>query len=256
MSDLEQQNFTNKPRNRRAIVKGAAWSVPVIAAAIAAPAASASTVVNTDLGIAFTGASFDLRNNLITGLDTWFNALPLGSRLAAAVAYAALKAGITLGTAVANVGFDYPSALVVSNVGTNVLDAGQIASLSLAYSGDVLNLSVIEAENPTVNLDVLAVGGGSAGTVTAGTAVTAGGVVASVPLRYNPITVEVNLLGGGQVPSSMVGALSGDGNANLNNASTPLGLRLDVLGPLGGLVSAVLGLVGLNELKIPVSIFS
>lgn len=48
MSDLEQQNFTNKPRNRRAIVKGAAWSVPVIAAAIAAPAASAS-VANASL---------------------------------------------------------------------------------------------------------------------------------------------------------------------------------------------------------------
>lgn len=42
MSDLEQQNIANKPRNRRAVVKGAAWSVPVIAAAIAAPAASAS----------------------------------------------------------------------------------------------------------------------------------------------------------------------------------------------------------------------
>lgn len=47
MSDLEQQNFTNKPRNRRAIVKGAAWSVPVIAAAIAAPAASASGETGT-----------------------------------------------------------------------------------------------------------------------------------------------------------------------------------------------------------------
>lgn len=48
MSDLEQQNFANKPRNRRAVVKGAAWSVPVIAAAIAAPAASAS-VANAGL---------------------------------------------------------------------------------------------------------------------------------------------------------------------------------------------------------------
>ncbi|AIY03631.1 hypothetical protein ART_4032 [Arthrobacter sp. PAMC 25486] len=42
MSEIEQQNFATKPRNRRAVVKGAAWSVPVIAAAIAAPAASAS----------------------------------------------------------------------------------------------------------------------------------------------------------------------------------------------------------------------
>jgi hypothetical protein len=47
VSELEQQNFANKPRNRRAIVKGAAWSVPVIAAAIATPARAAS---GTDLG--------------------------------------------------------------------------------------------------------------------------------------------------------------------------------------------------------------
>ncbi|ALO67782.1 hypothetical protein AS189_16465 [Arthrobacter alpinus] len=59
MSDLEQQNFTNKPRNRRAIVKGAAWSVPVIAAAIAAPAASASTA---NAGIAWTASSSSLVN--------------------------------------------------------------------------------------------------------------------------------------------------------------------------------------------------
>lgn len=38
-ADLKLSNSTS----RRAVVKGAAWSVPVIAAAVAAPAASAST---------------------------------------------------------------------------------------------------------------------------------------------------------------------------------------------------------------------
>ncbi len=57
MSDIEQQGLANKPRNRRAVVKGAAWSVPVIAAAIAAPAASAS-VANASLE--WTGSNTDL----------------------------------------------------------------------------------------------------------------------------------------------------------------------------------------------------
>ncbi|WP_245934645.1 hypothetical protein [Arthrobacter psychrolactophilus] len=59
MSELEQQNFANKPRNRRAVVKGAAWSVPVIAAAIAAPAASAS-IATAD--VLWTASSSSLAN--------------------------------------------------------------------------------------------------------------------------------------------------------------------------------------------------
>lgn len=57
MSDLQQQNIANKPRNRRAVVKGAVWSVPVIAAAIAAPAASASVA---NAGLAWTGSNTGL----------------------------------------------------------------------------------------------------------------------------------------------------------------------------------------------------
>lgn len=57
MSDLEMQNIANKPRNRRAVVKGAAWSVPVIAAAIAAPAASASVAT---AGLTWTGSETSL----------------------------------------------------------------------------------------------------------------------------------------------------------------------------------------------------
>lgn len=55
MSEIEQQNVTSTRINRRTVVKGAAWSVPVIAAAIAAPAASASTA-STDLAVAFGGS--------------------------------------------------------------------------------------------------------------------------------------------------------------------------------------------------------
>lgn len=54
MSENEIQNPASAGLNRRSVVKGAAWSVPVIAAAIAAPAASASTP-STDLSVAFGG---------------------------------------------------------------------------------------------------------------------------------------------------------------------------------------------------------
>ena len=44
MSEIETQNTAPKSFNRRNVVIGAAWSVPVIAAAVAAPAAAASSV--------------------------------------------------------------------------------------------------------------------------------------------------------------------------------------------------------------------
>jgi hypothetical protein len=46
-----------KPHSRRAVVKGAAWSMPVIAAAVAAPAAVASV---NNLSLAFTASSTSL----------------------------------------------------------------------------------------------------------------------------------------------------------------------------------------------------
>ena len=54
---MSDEVTVSKPHSRRAVVKGAAWSVPVIAAAVAAPAAVAS--VNT-LGLAFTASSTSL----------------------------------------------------------------------------------------------------------------------------------------------------------------------------------------------------
>ncbi|MDQ0078452.1 hypothetical protein [Arthrobacter oryzae] len=50
MSEIVDQNVKKAGLNRRAVVKGAAWSLPVIAAAIAAPAASASGPTVTFIG--------------------------------------------------------------------------------------------------------------------------------------------------------------------------------------------------------------
>ncbi|MDR6987992.1 hypothetical protein J2Y66_002490 [Paenarthrobacter nitroguajacolicus] len=65
---MSDEVTVSKPHSRRAVVKGAAWSVPVIAAAVAAPAAVAS--VNT-LGLAFTASSTSLLSlNLLDGGGT------------------------------------------------------------------------------------------------------------------------------------------------------------------------------------------
>jgi len=60
MSDTEDRKDLSSGQNRRTIVKGAAWSVPVIAAAIAAPFAAASGTPTGTLTVATmncTGAS-------------------------------------------------------------------------------------------------------------------------------------------------------------------------------------------------------
>ncbi len=63
--NMSDEINVSRPHSRRAVVKGAAWSVPVIAAAVAAPAAVAS--VNT-LGLAFTASQTALLSlNLLDG---------------------------------------------------------------------------------------------------------------------------------------------------------------------------------------------
>ncbi|MFJ4029157.1 hypothetical protein ACIPWF_17270 [Paenarthrobacter sp. NPDC089989] len=65
---MSDEVTVSKPHSRRAVVKGAAWSVPVIAAAVAAPAAVASV---NDLTLAFTASSTSLLSlNLLDGGGT------------------------------------------------------------------------------------------------------------------------------------------------------------------------------------------
>ncbi|MFE4196496.1 hypothetical protein ACFRJ9_11575 [Paenarthrobacter sp. NPDC056912] len=54
---MSKEATVSKPYARRAIVKGAAWSLPVVAAAVAAPAAVAST---GSLSLAFTASQTSL----------------------------------------------------------------------------------------------------------------------------------------------------------------------------------------------------
>lgn len=65
---MSDELTVSKPHSRRAVVKGAAWSVPVIAAAVAAPAAVAS-VNNASLAITGTQTAL-LTLNLLDGAGT------------------------------------------------------------------------------------------------------------------------------------------------------------------------------------------
>lgn len=116
MSDLEMQNIANKPRNRRAVVKGAAWSVPVIAAAIAAPAASAS-----DLGA--------------LSLDGTCGALGLGL----------LNTGFTL---TASPSAPIPAGTIVTLTGSGLANIGVIT-----LTGGLASVGVISDTVKTVTLD-------------------------------------------------------------------------------------------------------
>ena len=65
---MSDELTVSKPHSRRAVVKGAAWSVPVIAAAVAAPAAVASV---NNAALAVTGTQTGLLTlNLLDGGGT------------------------------------------------------------------------------------------------------------------------------------------------------------------------------------------
>ncbi|MGJ3189261.1 hypothetical protein FQP90_12145 [Paenarthrobacter nitroguajacolicus] len=65
---MSDELTVSKAHSRRAVVKGAAWSVPVIAAAVAAPAAVASV---NNAGLAITGTQTGLLSlNLLDGGGT------------------------------------------------------------------------------------------------------------------------------------------------------------------------------------------
>lgn len=154
MSDLEQQNIANKPRNRRAVVKGAAWSVPVIAAAIAAPAASASTV---DIG------AFNLNGNCgVLGL------IGPGFVLTAS-ATAPIPAGTVInitGSGVANIGVfsvtgGLASVAVLSGTGRMITLTADLPAGASLEMRTTLSISVAFNLNAAAVLPTEVVGTGS-----------------------------------------------------------------------------------------------
>lgn len=134
MSENEMQNKGSGDFNRRSVVKGAAWSVPVIAAAIAAPAASAS-VLGADLTPAFGGQQvFNFRVGvapaLITANATLANTLTISN------------IGGLPSTAGETVAVTYPAAL---GSGLTLMSFSGLATVSLVPNGFLVTLPAIPA---------------------------------------------------------------------------------------------------------------
>jgi len=247
--ELNRQNALT----RRSVVKGAAWSMPVIATAIAAPLASASNAAgDVDLGVSFTGASLDLRQNLLDGLDAWYNNLPSISRLAAAIPYAALHAAVAIAGNVVNIGFDYPSHVIITNIDSKPLAQGESVGLTLNYQNDVVNLTAL---NQLAGVNLIETGSGATGSVTSAAQIPPAGVVAAIGMSYNPISLNINLAGANQEPANAVALLSGDSPSDSGNgdtATSPLGLKLELLPGLATLVSTLNGIVTLPTITIDI----
>lgn len=85
---MSEQFDQNAGLSRRTMVKGAAWSVPVLAAAVAAPMASASTAGKYDVGVAAEcNGNYDL-DKLLNGISAAINGVTI----------AGIPIGIVLGT--------------------------------------------------------------------------------------------------------------------------------------------------------------
>ena len=226
---------------RRAVVKGAAWSLPVIATATALPAAAASTVADTDLGLSFTGTSFNLKNSLNNAIGA------LIPGVTGAAARAALSTVMGL---IGNLSFYYPTDAIVTNIGSAPLDANESFGVSLNYGdSDVLDISAL---NSIGNVNAINTDSGADLTITSPTTVAPGGQVADIPLAYNPITVDINLSNlNDESPATATGVLTGDMSDNENTASTEYGLNVELLPGFSTAVDTLTGALSLLGITLP-----
>lgn len=140
----------NKGLSRRTVVKGAAWSVPVIAAAVATPLASAS-VLNSDLVASFAGP-------ITLGLT-----LPVVGNVASINTVNTLTVtnnGTTASPAGATVTVAYDSSLLTLNItgaGISVLgsDGNFTVTLPAIQPGTSLTINLGTTLDSALNLNIL-----------------------------------------------------------------------------------------------------
>ncbi|MEE2522150.1 hypothetical protein V1639_04050 [Pseudarthrobacter sp. J75] len=179
----QDQQLNSSGVSRRTVTKGAAWSLPVIAAAIAAPAASASVVV-PDLGVTFTGAA----SSAVSSFDG-------GTVTAAFVQRSMIVTNFgptaTTGSETLTVTWpaDYPMRLIPSSLGAvntltqstltlPVLQPGQTLTVNISTYGDL----------PASGFDVQPV----SGTYGIVATVSPGGSVTSNDTAATQVTLTVN----------------------------------------------------------------
>lgn len=232
MSDINTR--TNNGFSRRTIVKGAAWSVPVIAVAAATPSAAASTVADTDLGLAFTDGGISLTAELGDALTVWFDGLPALAQTAAGAAFTALITGLA---GVVNAEYQYPLTFIVTNNGPGTLSAGEPVMVALDYGADVLNIGAL---NEIVGVTAVGTASGANLTVIAGADVAPGSEVAQVIVNhFTPLTVSIDLAGSDVEAGTVTGTLTGDSDPNQNVATHEYGLFVDLLDGLSPLITAL-----------------
>lgn len=139
------ENETSTGLNRRSVVKGAAWSVPVIAAAIAAPAASAS-VLGADLTPAFGGSQIVRLRVGVGGLGVNVNATLANTLTISNIGGLPSAAGAT-------VTVTYPTTL---GSGVTLVSDSGLATVSLSPNSFLITLPAIPAGgSETFNLGLV-----------------------------------------------------------------------------------------------------
>lgn len=231
--------------DRRTVVKGAAWSVPAIAAAVAMPLAAASgETKDVDVRLSFTNAVdtsvSDIGHKLVDGIIGALGALNPGGipGIAFSAALGVLKTGlnaaVSLGTSLLDVSIKYPDTLVATNNGLGVLRAGQTITGTLTYDSNLVDLSV----TTIAGLELLGTGGTRTFTYTLPADVAAGGQIFAQKLRYNPLSLTVNLAGTATKSSTATALLTSvDANPAGNTASASIGITAKVLSALAGLLA-------------------
>lgn len=253
---MNEQN-KNSGLSRRTMVKGAAWSVPVIAVAAATPSAAASTVADVDIRLSFGSAvDFDLATSnqavadaIIGAVSGPLNAIPVLGPAALATLQTALN-GLVGGTAqLINASISYPSTLNAQNFGPGALTSGEEVQASLDYDNDLVNLTA----TPIAGGDILQTGSGATVSYIAPGDVPNGSQIFSQPLSYNPVSLTVDLASGTDSTSTVAtNLLTSDAAADGNTASDTIGITATLLPALSNILGPVADLIDLPDITVDV----
>lgn len=229
------EEIQNKGLSRRTVVKGAAWSVPVIAAAVATPLAAASAPA-FDVAVA---ASCD-GNYDLTGLLGAINAIPLAGPTVGSTVQGLLGAiGLT----------PFVSRGFTISAAEGTIPAG--TQFTLTTDPGLIDLSLLAGAIQAGVLQIVTVNGETSAIISTVSDIPQGGT-ATVTLGSDAVDVGL----GGQGALALVGAdnPTGAGQPNaaeldLISVDTTLGDLLD-LGQFG-LLAPVLGALSLTVQLCP-----
>jgi len=219
----------SKGFSRRTVVKGAAWSVPVIAAAVATPLASASGTTQFDVGVtASCVGNYDL-----DGLLGLIAAVPgVGATTASTVQSLLAAVGLTP--------FQSRGFTITAVEGT----VPQGTQFTLSTEAGLIDLALLQSAIDANVLSVVTVNGDSSAIVQLATDLTVG---QSTTIQLDKSAVDLGVTGttglalvGSDNPTSAPGAPNA-AQLNLVNADTNLGSLIDVsgFGLLAGLLSVL-----------------